>query len=183
MSRSTKLDQAIMSTEKIEPDYDAIPFPSDSSRSRPSLNNMYQTFQGGTASSYPVFHTPVYDGPAGSRQVARRAASPYTLATPRPAIHSRYPELQQHAENLSTIEGVGSPEVGPPGRHIPWNDGPRDDVEKGLEKLPHQLEGPMKEKEQATTAELEYERLQAMDTTEREKYLRRKRIEFHVTCR
>jgi hypothetical protein len=174
-----------MSTEKIEPDYDAVPFPSDSSHSRPSLHDMYQNFQRGpAAASYPVFHTPVYDDPTGFGRGARRAASPHTLVTPRAAIYSRYPGPQQHAARLDTIGSAGSLEAGPPARYIPWNDDPRDGLGKGSEKPPLQQKDPaQEEKERLTAAELEYERLQAMDTKEREKYLKKKRIEFHVTCR
>jgi hypothetical protein len=173
-----------MSTEKIEPDYDAVPFSSTSSRSRPSLHNLYQNIQRGPATaSYPVFRTPIYDEVAGSGQGGRRAASPHTLATPRPAVYSRYPEPQQPTGRLSTIDSFGSPETGPPGRYIPWNDNPRDDLEKGSEKLPARSKNPgQEEKERLTAAELEYARLEAMDTKEREKYLKKKRIEFHVTC-
>jgi hypothetical protein len=74
------------------------------------------------------------------------------------------------------------PETGPPGRHIPWYDGPRNDLEKAPEKPSNEPKDLVQEKERLTAAELEYERLQAMDTKEREKYLKKKRIEFHVTC-
>lgn len=180
----TQPNQLTMPTGKIEPDYDAVPFPSDSSRSRPSLHDMYQNFQHGPATaSYPIFHTPVYDDPTSSDQGARRAASPHTLATPRSTVHPRYTGPRHHTTGLSTIGGMGSPEIGPPGRYIPWNDDPQDDLEKGSEKLPPPPRDPaQEEKERLTAAELEYERLQAMDTKEREKYLKKKRIEFHVTC-
>ena len=172
-----------MSTEKIDPDYDAVPFPSTSSRSRPSLHDMYQNFQRGPATaSFPVFHTPVYDDVTGSGQERRRAASPHTLVTPRPAVYSRSPEPRQSTARLNKIGGSGLHEPGPPGRHIPWNDDPQDDLEKGPEKLPARSKDPGQEKERLTAAELEYERLEAMDTKEREKYLKKKRIEFHVTC-
>ena len=172
-----------MSAEKIEPDYDAVPFPSDSSRSRPSLHDMYQNFQRDpTTASYPVFHTPVYDDPTGSGWGARRAASPHTLVTPKSVVYSRYPELRQHRAGLNTMDIVAPPDAGPPGRHIPWNDGPRDDPEKGCGVPLPQPKDPAQEEERLTAAELEYERLQAMDTKEREKYLKKKRIEFHVTC-
>lgn len=178
-SVSISTEPSTMSTEKIEPDYDAVPFPSTSSRSRPSLHDMYQHFQRGPATApYPVFNTPVYDDVASSGQGRRRAASPHTLVTPRPNVYSRYPEPQQPTARLNMIDGFGSLETGPPGRYIPWNDDPRDDLEKGSEKLPTGQE----EKERLTAAELEYERLQAMDSKEREKYLKKKRIEFHVTC-
>ena len=172
-----------MSTEKIEPDYDAVPFPSDSSRSRPSLHDMYQSFQRNpTSVSYPVFHTPVYDDPTGSSRGARRAASPHTLVTPRPAVTSRYPGPQQHVARLDTIDSVGSREPNPQGRYIPWNDNRRDDPNEGSEELPRSKDPIQEEKERLTAAEAEYERLEAMDTKEREKYLKKKRIEFHVTC-
>ena len=172
-----------MSAEQIEPDYDAVPFPSDSSRSRPSLHDMYQNFQRGPAPApYPVFHTPVYDDPTGSSHGARRTASPHTLVTPRPAVHSRYPGPQQHAARLNTIDSVGSIETNPPGRYIPWNSDRREDLEKGSEGLVHSKDPAKEEMERLTAAEAEYERLQSMDTKEREKYLKKKRIEFHVTC-
>jgi len=172
-----------MSTEKIEPDYDAVPFPSDSSRSRPSLHDMYQNFQRGPApTSYPVFHMPVYDDPAGSSRVTRRAASPHTLATPRPAVASRYRGPQQYPARLNTIDSVDSSEPGPPGRYIPWKDDRRDDLGDASEKLVRSKDPIREEEERLTAAETEYERLQAMDTKEREKFLKKKRIEFHVTC-
>lgn len=173
-----------MSTGKIEPDYDAVPFPSTSSRSRPSLHDMYQNFQRDPASAtYPVFHTPVYDDVVGSGQGGRRAASPHTLPTPIPVVYSRYPEPRHLTARLSTIDSFGSLETGPPGRYIPWNDDPSADLEKGSEKLPTRSKDPrQEEKERLTAAELEYARLEAMDTKEREKYLKKKRIEFHVTC-
>lgn len=174
------LNQPTMTTEKIEPDYDAVPFSSTFSRSRPSLHDMYQNFQRGPATaSYPVFHTPIYDDVAGSVQGGRRAASPHTLITPRPAVYPHYPDPQQPTARLN---GLGPPEVGPPGRYIPWNHDPRDDLEKGPEKLPVRSKDSGREEKRLTAAELEYERLQAMDTKEREKYLKTKRIEFHVTC-
>ena len=81
------------------------------------------------------------------------------------------------------IDGMGSPETRPPGRYIPWNDDPRDDLEKGPEKIPPQpKDHAQEEKERLTAAGLEYERLRSMDTKEREKYLKKKRIQFHVTC-
>ena len=180
----SQLHQPTMSTEKIEPDYDAVPFPSTSSHSRPSLHDMYQNFQRGPATaSYPVFRTPVYDEVVDSGQGGRRAASPHTLATPTPAVHSRYLEPQKPTGRLSTIGSLGFPETGPPGRYIPWNDDPRGDLEKGSENLPARSKDPgQEEKERLTAAELEYARLEAMDTKEREKYLKKKRIEFHVTC-
>jgi len=172
-----------MSTEKIEPDYDAVPFPSDSSRSRPSLHDMYQNFQRGPVPApYPVFHTPVYDDPNISGRGARRVASPHTLVTPRSAVYSRYPGPQQHGPRLNTIDSAGSVEENPPGRYIPWNDDRREDLEKNSEKLARS-NGPIQEKEERLiAAEAEYERLQSMDAKEREKYLKKKRIEFHVTC-
>lgn len=172
-----------MSTERIEPDYDAVPFPSDSSRSRPSLHDMYQNFQRGPAPApYPVFRTPVYDDPAGSSHGTRRAASPHTLATPRSVVYPRYPGSQQHTTGLNTIDSVGSIETNPPGRYIPWNGDHREDLEKGSEKLGYSKDPAKEEKERLTAAEAEYERLESMDTKEREKYLKKKRIEFHVTC-
>ena len=173
-----------MATEKIEPDYDAVPFPSASSRSRPSLHDMYQNFQRGSATpSYPVFRTPVYDDLTSSGQGGRRSASPHTLITPRPAVYTRYPEPQKPTARLNVVDGLGSPETGPPGRYIPWSGDLRDDLEKGTEMSPSQSKDPrQEEKNRLTAAELEYERLAAMDTREREKYLKKKRIEFHVTC-
>jgi len=172
-----------MSTEKIEPDYDAVPFPSDSSRSRPSLHDMYQNFQRGPAPApYPIFHTPVYDDPTCSSRGTGRAASPHTLVAPRSAVHPRYPGPQQHTARLNTIDSVGSFETGPPGRYIPWNNDRRDDLEEGSEKLAQSKDSIQEEKERLTAAEAEYERVQAMNTKEREKYLKKKRIEFHVTC-
>ena len=172
-----------MSTEKIEPDYDAVPFPSDSSRSRPSLHDMYQNFQRGPVPApYPVFHMPVYDGPTSSGQGARRAASPHTLVTSRPAVYSRYPGPQQHAPRLNTIDSVGSTEINPPGRYMPWNNDLREDLEKDPERLAQSKDPIQEEKERLTAADAEYERLQSMDAEEREKYLKKKRIEFHVTC-
>ena len=173
-----------MSTEKIEPDYDAVPFPSNSSRSRPSLHDMYQNFQRSPVPApYPVFHTPVYDGPTIPSQGARRAASPHTLVTPRSAVYSRYPGLQQHGAGLSTINSASSVEVNPPGRYIPWNGDRREDLEKDPERLAQSNDPIQEEKERLTAADAEYERLQSMDTKEREKYLKKKRIEFHATCR
>ena len=172
-----------MSTEKIEPDYDAVPFPSNSSRSRPSLHDMYQNFQRGPVPApYPVFHMPVYDDPTISGRGARRTASPHTLVTPRYAVYSRYPGPQQHAIGPNAIGGVGSIEQKTPGRYIPWNDDRREDLEKGSEKLAQSNDPIQEEKERLTAADAEYERLQSMDTEEREKYLKKKRIEFHVTC-
>ena len=172
-----------MSTEKIEPDYDAVPFPSDSSRSRPSLQDMYQSFQRNpVSSSYPVFRTPVYEDPVGSSRGTRRAPSPHTLVTPRSVVASRYPRPQQHIARLDTIDSVGPPDPGPHGRYIPWNDDRRDDVDGGPER-PTRPKDPIQEEEQRlTAAEEEYARLETMDTKEREKYLKKKRIEFHVTC-
>ena len=170
-----------MSTERIEPDYDAVPIPSDSSRSRPSLQDMYQSFQRNPApSSYPVFRTPIYEDPTGSSRGARRAASPHTLATPGPV--PRYPEPQQHAASLNTIGSVGSNELGLRGRYIPWNDNRQDNPDEDLEKLALPKDPIQEQKERLTAAEAEYERLEGMDTKEREKYLKKKRIEFHVTC-
>lgn len=178
------LNQPTMSNGKIEPDYDAVPFPSTSSRSRPSLHDMYKNFQRGPATaSHPVFHTPVYDDVVGSGHGGRRAASPHTLVTPRPAVYPRYPEPHRPTARLNTIDGLDYTETSPLGRYIPWNDDPREDLEKGSEKLAIRSKDPGKEeKDRLTAAELEYERLQAMDTKEREKYLKKKRIEFHVTC-
>ena len=178
-----RLISTIMSTEKIEPDYDAVPFPSDSSRSRPSLHDMYQSFQRNPASaSYPVFHTPVYDDPTGSNQGARRAASPHTLATPSSVVTSHYPGPHQRIARLDTIDSVGSHELHPQGRYIPWNDNHRDDPNEDSEKLVRSKDPIQEEEERLTAAEVEYERLEAMDAKEREKYLKKKRIEFHVTC-
>ena len=172
-----------MSAEKIEPDYDAVPFPSDSSRSRPSLHDMYQSFQRNPASvSYPVFHIPVYDDTTGSSGRTRRAASLHTLAAHRSVATPRYPRPQQHIARLNTIDSEGSSEPGPQGRHIPWNDNSRDGLNEDLEKHSLSKDPIQEEKERLTVAEIEYERLEAMDTKEREKYLKKKRIEFHVTC-
>ena len=171
-----------MSTEQIEPDYDAVPFPSDSSRSRPSLHDIHQSFQriNPASASYPVFRTPVYDDPTGSSRGVRRAASPHTLVTPRPVV-PRYPG-PQHTVRLNTIDSVDSREQGPQGRYIPWNDNRRDDLEEGSEKPARSRDPIQEEKDQLSAAEAEYARLEAMDTKEREKYLKKKRIEFHVTC-
>lgn len=178
-----QLNQPTMSTDRIEPDYDAVPFPSDSSRSRPSLHDMYQNFQRGPVHvPYPVFRTPVYDDPTDSGRGARRAASPHTLVTPRPAVYPRYLGPQQHTARLDAIHGVDSVETNPPGRYIPWNNDHRDGLKEGLEKFSQSKDPIQEEKERLTAAEAEYERLQAMDTKEREKYLKERRIEFHVTC-
>jgi len=172
-----------MSTEKIEPDYDAVPFPSDSSRSRPSLQDIYQSFQRNPASSsYPVFRTPIYEDPNGTIRGARRAASPHTLVPLGPAAAPRYPAPQQHTAGLNTIDSVGFNEPGPQGRYIPWNDNRRDDPDEDPEKLALQKDPIKEQEERLTAAEADYVRLEGMDTKEREKYLKKKRIEFHVTC-
>ena len=172
-----------MSTEKIEPDYDAVPVPSDSSRSRPSLQDIYQSFQRNPASSsYPVFRTPIYEDPNGTIRGARRAASPHTLVTRGPVNAPRYPGPQQHAAELNTIDSVGFNEPGPQGRYIPWNDNRQDNPDENSEKVARQKDPIKEQEERLTAAEAEYERLEAMDAKEREKYLKKKRIEFHVTC-
>ena len=182
-NRLQPLNKPIMSTDKIEPDYDAVPFPSNSSRSRPSLHDMYQNYKRGPVpATYPVFHMPVYDDLTGSSHGGRRAASPHTLVAPGSTVYSRYPGPQQDTARLNATGGVGRAVTNPPGRYIPWNDDRREDLEKDSEK-DVQLKDPVQEeKERLTGAEVEYERLQAMSTKEREKYLRTKRIEFHVTC-
>ena len=173
-----------MSTERIEPDYDAVPFPSDSSRSRPSLQDMYQSFQRNPASlSYPVFRTPNYEDPTGSSRGARRAASPHTLVIPGPVAASHYPGPQQHTTRLNTIGSLGSNGLGPQGRYIPWDDDHQEDPDEGPGKLARPKDPIQEQEERLTAAEAEYERLEAMDAREREKYLKEKRIEFHVTCR
>jgi len=172
-----------MSADRIEPDYDAVPFPSDSSRSRPSLHDMYQNFQRGPVPApYPVFRTPVYDDPNDSGPGARRTASPHTLVAPRSTAYSHYPGPHQHTVRPNTIDAVETVEPNPPGRYIPWNDDRRGDLEEGLEKLSQSKDPIQEEKKRFTAAEAEYERLQAMDTKEREKYLKKRRVEYHVTC-
>jgi hypothetical protein len=85
-----QLNQPTMSTEKIEPDYDAVPFPSNSSRSRPSLHDMYQNFQRGPVPRPILFSIRRFTtDPTGSSRGARRAASPHTLATPRYPLFTR----------------------------------------------------------------------------------------------
>ena len=172
-----------MSTERIEPDYDAVPFPSDSSRSRPSLQDIYQSFQRNPApSSYPIFRTPIYEDPTGTIRGARRAASPHTLVTLGPAAAPRYPGPQQHTAGLNTFDNVGLNEPGPQGRYIPWNDNRQDNPDEDSENVTRQKDPIKEQEERLTAAEAEYERLEAMDAKEREKYFKKKRIEFHVTC-
>ena len=172
-----------MSTDKIEPDYDAVPFPSNSSRSRPSLHDMYQNYERGPIpATYPVFHMPVYDDLTGPTYGGRRAASPHTLVTPGSTVYSRYPGPRQHAARLNITNGMSPAVTNSPGRYIPWNDDHREGLEKDSEKVVQPKDPVQKEKDRLTAAEVEYERLQSMSTKEREKYLRTKRIEFHVTC-
>ena len=178
-----QLNKPIMSTDKIEPDYDAVPFPSNSSRSRPSLHDMYQNYKRGPVpATYPVFHTPVYDDLTGPSHGGRRAASPHTLVAPGSTLYSRYPGPQQDIARLNTTDSIGPAVTNPPGRYIPWNDDHREDLEKDSAIDVQRKDPVQEEKERLTGAEVEYERLQAMSTKEREKYLRTKRIEFHVTC-
>lgn len=164
-----------MSTEGIEPDYDAVPFPSDTSSSRPSLHDMYQNFQHSPATvSHLAPRAPVYD-PTGSGPGNRRTVPPHSLTAP--DAYS-YPGPQQPRPNV-----IDLPETGPPGRYIPWYEGSREDLERDPEKCSTPPKDPVQEKGRLTAAEFDYERLQAMNTKEREKYLKTKRIEFHVTCR
>jgi len=183
VDRSVSTSQPTMSTEKIEPDYDAVPFPSDSSRSRPSLQDVYQSFQRNPASSsYPIFRTPIYEDPTGTIRGARRAASPHTLVTLGPVAAPHYSGPQQHTARLNAFDSVGLNEPRPQGRYIPWNDDRQDNPDEDSEKLARQKDPVKEQEERLTAAEAEYERLEAMDAEEREKYLKKKRIEFHVTC-